>query len=95
MHESIVAGTEKLVKTGDKNIMVLEAQKNGHDIFDNVKILERIVERKDMDTLIKMLKYIIPNYTPSQQVLGASQKGRLKGDEEREDKLWVALKESV
>ena len=96
MHEAIVAGDEKLVKTDNEKITVLEGQKeNNHDIFENVKILERIVEKQDMNILLKTLKYIVPTYEPSPQVLGTLQKEKVKEEEKEEMDILIVDDEKI
>ena len=57
---------------------ILEAPKeNQHNIFKDIKTLEKIVGKGSMNMLIEKLKEIVPDYRPSQQILGVLQRERL------------------
>lgn len=77
MHETLIADNEAMVTTDNKKIMVLEAPKeNQRNIFKDIKTLEEIVGQGSMNMLIEKLKEIVPDYRPSQQILGVLQKAK-------------------
>ena len=79
MYEALIADNEAIFATDNKKIMVLEAPKeNPRNIFKDIKTLEKIVVEGSMNMLIEKLKEIVPDYRPSQQILGVLQKAKKK-----------------
>ncbi|MFH1776084.1 MAG: polysaccharide biosynthesis protein [Candidatus Omnitrophota bacterium] len=78
MYESLVEAGEKLIKTNNEKIFVIEQSRdNKPEIFEHIKALRELVAREEeMEVLIAKLKQIVPGYKPNAHMLSIGQKER-------------------
>jgi len=82
MYVALVADNERLAKTLHEKIMVIEpSRENSRNIFEDIKVLEKVVEKGCLETFTKKLQEIVPNYRPKGEDIPTLRKERPRSKE--------------